>query len=232
MLGIRFAYLSLIITRSSHDSSTTLSAHSTGRHSKRPLFLDRIILLLYLNKFPCGSIPLSTPLTLYRDFDVVSRVLHVASRSNENVSTNSRVLEYGKQRQEPNKTRRRLFKLWPHFIIMSIHQQPEQQLQLNRPDPQPPSSYWDNLSKIWLTKRALKELNPRNSKPEERPLPYRRIRRPLTRSLLAKRAKDQQSASEILNSFSRDDLEDLKQFAKRGGPNTSDLRGVLITRCS
>ncbi|KAF2236504.1 hypothetical protein EV356DRAFT_512731 [Viridothelium virens] len=103
----------------------------------------------------------------------------------------------------------------------------ERRSQLNHRDSQPPSSYWDKPSKIWLTKRALKELNRRNNKPNNGPPPYRRFRRPLTRSLLTKWTKGQQSISEILNKYSKDDFEELKRFSKLGGPDTSDLRGYL-----
>jgi hypothetical protein len=108
----------------------------------------------------------------------------------------------------------------------------EQRLQFNHTGSQPPSGYWDNLSKIWLTKRALKELNRRNNKPNEHSPPYRRNRRPFTRSLFAKWAKGQQSASEILYSYSEDDLKEVQRFARQGGPDTSNLRGVFIARCS
>ncbi|KAL9115158.1 MAG: hypothetical protein Q9227_000952 [Pyrenula ochraceoflavens] len=106
-----------------------------------------------------------------------------------------------------------------------IHRHTEQCLQLSHTDSQPPSEYWNSLSKIWLTKRALKELNRRNNKPNECPPPHRRTHQPLTRSLLAKRAKGQWSASKILKGFSKDDLEQIKRFSRLGGPDTSDLRG-------
>ncbi|KAF2104144.1 hypothetical protein NA57DRAFT_70357 [Rhizodiscina lignyota] len=106
-----------------------------------------------------------------------------------------------------------------------MHQHTEQRPQLKYTDSQPPSSYWDNLSKIWLTKCALKELNRRNNKPNKHPPLYRQNRRPLTRSILAKWAKGQQSASEILSGYSRNDLIEVKRFARQGGPGTSDLRG-------
>ena len=112
-----------------------------------------------------------------------------------------------------------------------IRRHTEQCSKFNDTDFQLQSSYWDNLSKIWLTKRALKELNCRNKKSNECPPPYRRSRRPLTRSLLTKWAKDQQSTLEIPNSFSADDLEKVERFARQGGPDTSDLRGVFIAGC-
>ena len=47
---------------------------------------------------------------------------------------------------------------------------------------QPPAAFWDNLVKIWLTERALRELNQRNRQPASSiPRPkYRQARRPGT----------------------------------------------------
>ena len=112
-----------------------------------------------------------------------------------------------------------------------ISQHVEQRSQIDIPDSQLQPSYWDDLSKIWLTKRALREGRRRNNKPKERSPPYRRVDRPLTRSLLTQRAKSQRSVSEILNNFSGHDLKQVKQFARQGGPDTSDLRGVMVARC-
>ncbi|KAF2189960.1 hypothetical protein K469DRAFT_452169, partial [Zopfia rhizophila CBS 207.26] len=67
---------------------------------------------------------------------------------------------------------------------------------------QPPPAFWDNLSKIWLTKRALRELDQRNTQAAPSPprSPHRRARRP----------------PRI--------LKDIRLFARHGGPNLSDLR--------
>lgn len=155
----------------------------------------------------------------------------------QRLCTKLRVLEYGEQRKGAKNIKHRLLKFWQRFFTMSdshIRQHSEQRSPLNctGSHSQPPSSYWGKLSKIWLTKRALKELNRRNIKSNEYSPPYRPFRRSLTRSLLAEWAKGQQSASDILDSYSEKDLEGLKQFSRVGGPDTSDLRGVFITRCS
>jgi hypothetical protein len=74
----------------------------------------------------------------------------------------------------------------------------------------PPSSFWDNLSKIWLTKDALRELDRRNTQSAPTPLhlPRRRANRPITPNCLA----------------------ELRQVVAQGLPDISDLRGVCIVR--
>jgi hypothetical protein len=66
-----------------------------------------------------------------------------------------------------------------------------------------PPAYWDNLSKIWLTKRALRELDRRNGQFSERSLSLQTCR-PVTRNFLAT----------------------IGPLARDGGPDISDLRGV------
>ena len=100
---------------------------------------------------------------------------------------------------------------------------------------QPTSAFWDNLSKTWLTRGALRELNRRNSRPASS-LPrsqYRRARRPVTRKFLAELKRNRrvtQSASDFLRHCELGTLKDIKQFARNGGPDLSNLRGVSITR--
>jgi hypothetical protein len=102
---------------------------------------------------------------------------------------------------------------------------------------QPPAAFWDNLSKIWLTERALRELNQRNSQPASS-IPrsqYRRARRPITRKFLAELKRNRrvtQSASDFLRYCEPGALKDIKLFARYGGPDLSDLKGVSITRYS
>jgi hypothetical protein len=119
-----------------------------------------------------------------------------------------------------------------------------------RPLPSPPSSkrhkklqhhslgyfdtpaFWDNLSKIWLTKHALRELNRRKAKPHSHsssPLAHQ----PVTRNFLAevkKRRKPTQSISDFLHNCAPKTLKNIKLFARHGGPDLSDLRGVCIMR--
>lgn len=115
---------------------------------------------------------------------------------------------------------------------LHIRRRTKQQSQLNETDSQPPSSYWDNLSKIWLTKGALKELDRRNNNLNEYSLLYQRDRRSLTRNLLTEWDKDQWTVSEILRTYSADDVKKLKQFSRLGGIDISNLREVFIIRYS
>ncbi len=72
-----------------------------------------------------------------------------------------------------------------------------------------PPAFYDNLSHIWLTKHALRELD----------------RRTKENSSLS----TQQSAPTFLRKRSSTCLnDDIKRFATHGGPDLSDLRGVCI----
>ena len=100
---------------------------------------------------------------------------------------------------------------------------------------QPPSAFWDNLSKTWLTRGALRELNRRNNQPASNQprSQHRRARRPVTRNFLAELKKDRrvtQSASDFLGHCESETLKDIKRFARNGGPDLSDLKGVSIMR--
>jgi hypothetical protein len=92
---------------------------------------------------------------------------------------------------------------------------------------QSPPAFWDNLSKIWLTKRALRELNRRTRQHSER-LSYPRARRPGTRNLLAAWKRTHPSGPDILDGCIAETLRDIAQLARHGGPDISDLRGVWI----
>jgi hypothetical protein len=99
---------------------------------------------------------------------------------------------------------------------------------------QPPPAFWDNLSKLWLTKRALRELDRRNAQAAPSPLrsPHQRARRPVTRNSLAESKRNCQTThytTEYLRYEPRI-LKDIKLFARHGGPDLSDLRNVCIIR--
>lgn len=101
----------------------------------------------------------------------------------------------------------------------SQHQLKRQKLNHIITGSHPPPAFWDNLSKIWLTEHALRELNQRNSQlassiPRSQ---YRRAR---------------QSASDFLRHCEPRTLKDIKLFARYGGSDLSDLKGVSITRYS
>ncbi len=97
---------------------------------------------------------------------------------------------------------------------------------------QPAAAFWDNLSKIWLTKRALRELDRRNTQSAPsppRPSYQRRPHRPVTRRALAElknNCRPTQSAADFLCHCAPRCLKDIKRFARHGGPDLSDLRGV------
>ncbi|KAK3170022.1 hypothetical protein OEA41_009407 [Lepraria neglecta] len=70
-----------------------------------------------------------------------------------------------------------------------------------------PSSFWDNLSRLWLNPRALREFDRRTEWPTA-PVP-----------------PDQTGMEDI-------DLAQLKRFARHGGPGPSHLRGMRETLAS
>jgi len=66
-----------------------------------------------------------------------------------------------------------------------------------------PSWFWDNLSRLWLTPRALREFDRRTVQPTA-PVP-----------------PDRTGEEDI-------DLAQLKRFARHGGPSLGHLRGVSL----
>jgi len=97
---------------------------------------------------------------------------------------------------------------------------------------QPPVAFWDNLSQLWLTKRALRELNRRNTQAAPSPPSSRqRSHRPLTRRTPAELKKNPiQSASHFIDHCTAKCLKDIKRFTSHGGPDLSDLRSVRIAK--
>jgi hypothetical protein len=101
---------------------------------------------------------------------------------------------------------------------------------------QPPAAFWDNLSKIWLTKRALRELDRRNTRAAPNPphSPYRRVRRPVTRNFLSELKRNRQPTQDTadhIRCYDLRNLKDVKLFARHGGPDLSDLRNVCADTC-
>jgi hypothetical protein len=102
---------------------------------------------------------------------------------------------------------------------------------------EPPAAFWDNLSKIWLTRSALRELDRRNAQSAPNPpwSSYRRPHRPLTRRGLAEWKKLHQPTQSVIDFPSHNKprrLKDIQLLARHGGPDLSDLRGVCIARSS
>jgi hypothetical protein len=93
------------------------------------------------------------------------------------------------------------------------------------------SAFWDKLSKIWLTKYALRELGRRNGKrvtqSTSRQVPQS-VTRPITQSF-RKGRRSAQTAGELLHTYTAEEAKDVQLFARHGGPDLSDLRGVCIT---
>lgn len=81
------------------------------------------------------------------------------------------------------------------------------------------SAYWDNLSRIWLTKQALRELDRRNQS-----------RATFPRACVTQRINNHiiSSVEEFYDSCDTYDLKNLKILAKKGGPDLSDLKGVRV----
>ncbi|CBX99673.1 hypothetical protein LEMA_P089120.1 [Plenodomus lingam JN3] len=93
---------------------------------------------------------------------------------------------------------------------------------------QPPPAFWDNLSKIWLTKRALRELDRRNAQAAPSPprSSHQRARRPVTRNFLGELKRNGQTTQYIADYLRYEPriLKNIKLFARHGGPHLSDLR--------
>jgi hypothetical protein len=104
---------------------------------------------------------------------------------------------------------------------------------------QTPAAFWDNLPKIWLTQNALRELDRRNNQAARSVFHQgrRQISKPVTRAALAEWTQKErswrptQSATEFLDNCSFLCLRDIQAFARLGGPDLSELRGVCF-RCS
>ncbi|KKZ63512.1 hypothetical protein EMCG_02171 [[Emmonsia] crescens] len=89
----------------------------------------------------------------------------------------------------------------------------------------PPPAYWDNLSRIWLTKDTLREFDRRNSPSNRIVESGQRPCRPLTRQLLAKLKHHCQIPSvDPLSGCKPESLKEIKKLSRRGGPDLSDLR--------
>jgi hypothetical protein len=92
-------------------------------------------------------------------------------------------------------------------------------------------AFWDNLSKVPLTRSALKELERRYAL-SDRSCVQPKIKKPRTRSAVREfkqRAQPIVPVSEYLPKASQADISILKVFAtqqRRGGPDLTDLRGV------
>ncbi|WEW61538.1 hypothetical protein PRK78_007028 [Emydomyces testavorans] len=89
---------------------------------------------------------------------------------------------------------------------------------------QRPPEFWDNLSKIWLTTKALRELDRRNTLSHAGPY-VTKPHRPITRQFFAEHQRKNcvQDAPNFLSRCTLDFLKQIKAFARHGGPDLSDL---------
>ncbi|KAF2105227.1 hypothetical protein BDV96DRAFT_509744 [Lophiotrema nucula] len=130
---------------------------------------------------------------------------------------------------EPQPTLRKRQRLEPPEPNETLHPVSKRQKLSHPSESQPPAAFWDNLSKIWLTKRALKELDRRNTQAARSPprSPHRRTRRPVTRIFLAESKRSRQTALSTAGYLRCSEpriWKDIKLFARHGGPDLSDLR--------
>jgi len=113
-------------------------------------------------------------------------------------------------------------------------QPPSKKQRLSHPSgSQPPPAFWDNLSKLWLTKRALRELGRRNSQAAANSSrsPHRRARQPVTRKYIAEQTNCQVAhCTDYLSRCKPGILKNIGVFARHGGPDLSDLRHVCIAK--
>ena len=101
-----------------------------------------------------------------------------------------------------------------HSTIATSHP-PRKRVKRRRQSQQETSTaYWDSLSKLWLTRQALDELDRRN-----------RQRASPARTTVAGDL-DLGDEPDLLRNLSKQ----LKRFARYGGPDLRDLRGVNLAR--
>ncbi|KAF1951348.1 hypothetical protein CC80DRAFT_454356 [Byssothecium circinans] len=94
-------------------------------------------------------------------------------------------------------------------------QRPSQQQKLNHSSAsQPPSAFWDSLTKVWLTKRALRELDRRNHQAAPNP-----SHSPQKTNWEAGHYAD------YLSRCTPKVFNNIRVFARHGGPDLSGLRG-------
>lgn len=104
--------------------------------------------------------------------------------------------------------------------------QPGQDQESPRPHTKRPkrsaSTYWDNLSKIWLTKDALEELCRRNNIQEKTHSRSYERRQPAPPPKPKERF-----VTDLLRDSSAEYINAVKKFSKSGGPDLTDLRNVI-----
>jgi hypothetical protein len=120
----------------------------------------------------------------------------------------------------------------PRMRQQSDQQPVSKRQKVNYPrDSRATAAFWDNLSTIWLTKNALRELDRRNA--EAAASNHRRhslqkpFSRPVSRLDVAEwKANQLQPATEYLTGCTQKRAGEIRSLARHGGPDLSDLRGV------
>ena len=95
-----------------------------------------------------------------------------------------------------------------------------------------PAAFWDSLSEIPLTKRALRELDRRNARATPTFSTPQRSRRPVSRGAVQERERYHppfKTVTSFLVDCTNSLLNSIKSFSRHGGPNLSDIRGVCNT---
>lgn len=139
-------------------------------------------------------------------------------------------------RSPPSNPRKRQHSEQCPFELSGAAQLASKKQKLSHPSAsQPPAAFWENLSKIWLTKRALRELNRRRTQfaPSPPSASCRRLPRPVTRRVRTELQQDRQptqSAADFLHNCAARCFKDIQVLSRHGGPDLSDLRGVCIIR--
>lgn len=88
----------------------------------------------------------------------------------------------------------------------------------------PPPVFWDNLSEVPLIRSAVRELNRRNALSEDKRRPRRGSRQ--TTQNTSNNSRCKQPATDKPQDH---DLQTrLERFARQGGPDLTDLRGVGV----
>lgn len=107
------------------------------------------------------------------------------------------------------------------------HQGPPPKRQKPTHPERPPPAFWDNLSKIPLTRAALEELDRRNAESASSTslIPTRRS---VTRRAAAKGSVDYQPAAKYVLESTQARLQEIKRWARTGGLDLSDLIGVCL----
>ncbi|KAL9083478.1 MAG: hypothetical protein Q9165_008505 [Trypethelium subeluteriae] len=106
----------------------------------------------------------------------------------------------------------------------------KQKLDCGRAEFHPISAFWDTLSKIWLTKDALRELDRRDIEAATHLGESSPPHRPITRNYLtgARVNLSTEPTGEYLDASGDSERKRIQQFARQGGPDLSDLKGFTI----